>query len=117
LDLSSLSDLKGTAIDKLCGYFAQHPDRAEIGINKVNETLYKSADTARIFAGTLDFLNQAENREKLTNGTSACATFFNDINGVLVADVMRSISDVKNVESTAQNTFKSFGAILKSLIQ
>ncbi|UJR32133.1 hypothetical protein I4U23_019601 [Adineta vaga] len=114
---SFFSDPIRTTTKEICSYLIQHPDRAEIGLNKMNETLHKTDDTIRIFPGTLAYINLMDNREKLTNNTDTCTTFFNEVKDILMTDLKTNFFNVKDAENQALDTLKSFHDILKSLIQ
>ena len=107
----------GLITEKICSYCVEHPDRAETSLNKMTELLQKTDETTRIFAGTLAYINQVDNREKLTNNTSTCATFLNEINDALTNDLKTNLRYSDDATNKAIETWKSFFDIFKNLLQ
>ncbi|CAF1215052.1 unnamed protein product [Adineta steineri] len=104
-----------TSTNGTCSYFVQHPDRAEMAIDKINKTLHITNEMAQIFASTINYLNIPDNQEKLTNSTSTCSTFFNEVKDGLVADMKNNNSTLQNAENKAEEIFNNFQDIFKNL--
>ncbi|CAF0765752.1 unnamed protein product [Adineta ricciae] len=114
---SVFTDPLGLITKKICSYCVEHPDRAETSLDKMTEALQKTDETTRIFAGTLAYINQIDNREKLTNNTSTCATFLNEINDALMDDLKTNLRNSEDATNKAIETWKSFFDIFKNLLQ
>ncbi|CAF1215107.1 unnamed protein product [Adineta steineri] len=103
-----------TSTNGTCSYFVQYPKQAEMAIDKINKTLHTTNEMAQIFASTINYLNIPDNQEKLTNSTSTCSTFFNEIKDGLVADMKNNNSTLQNAENKAEEIFKNFLDIFKN---
>ena len=80
-------------MDRVCSYLAKHPDRADTIIQKINETLQATNKTQEVFAGTINYLNSEENRQKLVNGTSSCTMFFKEVRNATQTDLNNNNAD------------------------
>ena len=105
---SIFSNPVDTIINGVCSYFINHPDRAQIAIQKLNETLEATADSRQTFVLTIAYINQPANQLKLITNTTTCKSCLSDIKNDLVQDWSNRNMSSNNAEQNALNMLINF---------